>query len=562
MKVFQGINPLLFIIILTVIIYGNSLNNDFWAIDDPVVMNNPHIQHFTIQNLKDIFNPSFIIEEGTYYKPFVYLSFSLEYLVWKNNPFGYHLTNLIIFIISLVFIYLTLELLFKNTFIPFATTLLFAVHPVHSEAVLWISSRTHLLSALFCLISFYCFIRSAEITGNLRIFYYFLSLLNFVFALFSHPFSCVYAMLLLLYFYCFPVKLEKKYKITFILILFFIGSGCEFISFFFQHAQKWRLQTLEETGIIKNLFISVIVLGKYCKLLFWPVGLSAIYKINTDVNFLRIDFIVSLMLWVLLVCSILYSAVKDKELFFAFGWFIIFYIPVSHIFMPLIFNMADRYLYFPGAGIFLLCSILLYRLLKGKSRISMGSLLVVAVIIICLLSVMTYERTLVWKDSLTLCNDILSKYDIDIVYNHRGYIYNNKGEYEQAIDDFNRALSLNPELVEAYYNRGSAYFNKKDYDRAISDYTRAINLLPEYVMSINARGMAYLNTGEYNRAIADFTDALNIDPSCYEAYNNRAFAYYMNKEYDKALEDTKKIKEAGYNVDPNFLNILQKKANQ
>lgn len=192
----------------------------------------------------------------------------------------------------------------------------------------------------------------------------------------------------------------------------------------------------------------------------------------------------------------------------------------------------------------------------------MGFLLVVAVIIICLLSVMTYERTLVWKDSLTLCNDILSKYDIDIVYNHRGYIYNNKGEYDQAIDDFNRALSLNSELVEAYYNRGSAYFNKKDYDRAISDYTRAISLLPEYVMSINARGMAYLNIGEYNRAIADFTDALNIDPSCYEAYNNRAFAYYMNKEYDKALEDTKKIKEAGYNVDPNFLNILQKKANQ
>lgn len=562
MKVFHSLNPLLFIIILTVIIYGNSLNNDFWAIDDPVVINNPHIQHFTLQNLKDIFNPSFIIEEGTYYKPFVYLSFSLEYFVWKNNPFGYHLTNLIIFIISLVFIYLTLELLFKNTFIPFVTTLLFAVHPVHSEAVLWISSRTHLLSALFCLTSFYFFIRSAEITGNLRIFYYFLSLLNFVFALFSHPFSCVYAMLLLLYFYCFPVKLEKKYKIAFIIILFFIGAGCEFISFFFQHAQKWRLQTMEETGILKNLFISVIVLGKYCKLLFWPAGLSAIYKINTDVKFLRIDFIMSLLLWVLLVCSILYSAVKDKELFFASGWFIIFYIPVSHIFMPLIFNMADRYLYFPSVGIFLLFSILLYRFLKGKSKIIKNSLLTAAIIIICFLSFLTYERTLLWKDSMTLCNDILSKYDVDIVYNHRGYMYNNNGEYDKAINDFTHALSLNPELVEAYYNRGSAYFNKNDYDRAIRDFTHAINLKPDYVVSLNGRGMAYMKRGEYNRAIADFTTALKFEPSSYQLYSNRAFAYYMNKEYDKALEDAKKITEAGYNIDPTFLNILQKKAKQ
>ncbi len=561
MKVFQGVNPLLFIIILTIIIYGNSLNNDFWAIDDPVVINNPHIQNFNIQNLKDIFNPSFIIEEGTYYKPFVYLSFSLDYLIWKNNPFGYHLTNLIIFIITLVFLYFTLELLFKHTFISFVTTLLFAVHPVHSEAVLWISSRTHMLSALFCLISFYCFIRSAEITGNLRIFYYFLSLINFVFALFSHPFSCVYAMLVLLYFYCFPVKLEKKYKITFILILFFIGAGCEFISFFFQHAQKWRLQTMEETGIIKNLFVSVIVFGKYCKLLFWPAGLSAVYKINTEVNILRIDFIISLFLCILFICFVLYSAVKDKELFFASGWFIIFYIPVSHIFMPLIFNMADRYVYFPGTGIFLLFSILLYRFLKGKSPAVKGSLVIVAVIIICLLSLLTYERTLVWKDSLTMCNDILSKYDVDIVYNHRGYMYNNKGEYDTAIDDFNNAISLNPELVEAYYNRGSAYFNKNDYDRAIRDFTHAINLKPDYVVSLNGRGMAYMKRGEYNRAIADFTTALKVEPSSYQLYSNRAFAYYMNKEYDKALEDAKKITEAGYNMEPNFLNILQKKVN-
>ena len=98
-------------------------------------------------------------------------------------------------------------------------------------------------------------------------------------------------------------------------------------------------------------------------------------------------------------------------------------------------------------------------------------------------------------------------------YANRGWAYNDKGDYDRAIADFDRAIQLKPDYAEAYANRGWAYNNKGDYDRAIADFDRAIQLKPDYALAYANRGLAYNDKGDYDRAIADLKIAAGLIPA-------------------------------------------------
>lgn len=97
------------------------------------------------------------------------------------------------------------------------------------------------------------------------------------------------------------------------------------------------------------------------------------------------------------------------------------------------------------------------------------------------------------------------------------------------------SFAVEPSMdAEAYYNRGIAYDNKGEYDRAIADYNKALEINPRHAGAYNNRGLAYYSKGEYDHAIADYNKAIEINPRHAEAYNNRAVAYYYKGEYNKA----------------------------
>ena len=91
-----------------------------------------------------------------------------------------------------------------------------------------------------------------------------------------------------------------------------------------------------------------------------------------------------------------------------------------------------------------------------------------------------------------------------IAYVNRGSAYGEKGHYDRAIEDFNKAISINPNYAGAYNNRGNAYYKKGQYDRAIEDYNKAIALDPNDALAYTNRGAAYALKGVMGRAISDF----------------------------------------------------------
>ncbi|GHV79053.1 hypothetical protein AGMMS49944_08440 [Spirochaetia bacterium] len=98
-------------------------------------------------------------------------------------------------------------------------------------------------------------------------------------------------------------------------------------------------------------------------------------------------------------------------------------------------------------------------------------------------------------------------------YYDSGNGYYNRGEYEKAIEDYTRAINIDPNLAYAYCNRGNAYGENGDYEKAIADYTRAINIDPEYTLAYINRGEVYTHQGEYDSAIDDYIQALRLDPN-------------------------------------------------
>jgi tetratricopeptide (TPR) repeat protein len=119
----------------------------------------------------------------------------------------------------------------------------------------------------------------------------------------------------------------------------------------------------------------------------------------------------------------------------------------------------------------------------------------------------------------------------------RGDANKNQGNWDQAIDDYNEAIKIDPNSELAYNNRGLANYYKGSYDRAIADFNEALRLKSDYAEAYNNRGRAYYAKNDYDKAFADYTQAITLNSQFPFAYNNRAYVYLARKDYDSAFAD-------------------------
>ena len=132
-------------------------------------------------------------------------------------------------------------------------------------------------------------------------------------------------------------------------------------------------------------------------------------------------------------------------------------------------------------------------------------------------------------------------------YNNRGLAYARKGDFDEAIEDYNQAIELNPKSAVAYQNRGNIYFDQKDFDEAIEDYNQAIEYKtkldpPDLAGAYYNRGRIYARKANVDQAIVDLRKAIELNPKLDPsdlavAYNKRGLAYMDRDDLDKAIED-------------------------
>jgi Tfp pilus assembly protein PilF len=438
--------------------------------------------------------------------------------------------------------------LYDNKYISFITVFLFAVHPIHVEPVAWISGRTFLLITLFCLLSFYFFISFSRNISEHK--YFFLSLIFFIAAILTHPSGGVFPLILILYIYCFSSQLRTSSifnKIIYILPFFLAIFVLEVLLIFFLHAQSIRINLIKKFSFFNNIILSVNAFIEYYRLIFWPFKLSIVYPNEHIIPVNLLSFFFSIAFWIIIMLTFYIVSIKNKELFFPLGWFIIFYLPVSHLFFSINYFVADRYIYLPSLGIFLFLSLLINRFIKVKIRVIKFILIVCLIFVITVLSYLSWERTRVWKDDFTLWNDALKNYDAPMAYYNRGYFYFKTGKYNEAISDFNNAIRLETDDLRAYQNRGNSFYLKGDLLKAMDDYEYIIKKDPNFIKAYIGKGNIYLDRGDYEKAMKEYDKALKIDQNNLESYNGLGIIYSELKEYDKAINAFKKV----LSIDPN-----------
>lgn len=522
---------------ITFLVYLPSLNNGFVNWDDnEYIYQNPNIQSL---------HPAFFKWVSTavvsaHWHPLTMLSYALDYAVWGLNPLGYHLTNIILHALNTLLVFVLASRLIKcgtrlssftshpSYLIPsFITALLFGIHPLHVESVAWVSERKDVLYAFFFLLSLIYYLRYISSTQRDRTHYHF-SLAFFALSLLSKPMAVsLPAVLLILDYY--PLKrlkvdsLNGLRKIFVEKAPFFLLSILSAAVTISAQYSGGALVKIEATPIVMRCAVALHAYIFYLIKTILPQHLVPHYPFPTFITLLSFEYLFPMIVFTAATVYSLKSLKRNNLFSAAWLYHTITLFPVIGVFQVGNLSAADRYMYLPIIGPILIISLGVSYLLAwfSSKRACKGTTIFFLVLISAGLAVKTVKQISIWRDSITLWTYTINTLPDTsyTAYLSRGIANYDSGNALKAIKDYDMAIKLNPEYVEAYNNRGAAYFKLGEIEKALSDIKKVVALKPDDFDAYKNLGIIYTKLGMHPAAVESFSMALKINPNDSDAYN-------------------------------------------
>lgn len=522
---------LIYVLILSCVFlaYFNTLNNPFIWDDDALVVKSPLIKD--ANSLTRVFKSDLyygISSGSNFYRPIQTLSYIWDYYFCQLDPKGYHLTNIFLQSIVSFLVFILARNLFNQAAIPVATALLFAVSPIHTEAVSYISGRAEMLMGVFLLSSLLIFIKSQNRQSKFKIFFIFLSLVLFILGLLSKELSIVFPLAIFAYLFYF-----KRGRIA--SLPFFLISGVYIIL----RLSVFKFMTLRPPALVKfPLLIRLTVLPKviftYLKLLFLPVGLHMSRELVRPVGFFGIFIAWFVLGLIFLSCAYILKYKEERKITsFLFAWFLIFLLPQSGIF-PINAFVSEHFIYLSSISFFAGLSYLLFRFLRKRLFI----LCLILILISCVF--LTYARNLEWRNPQVFFKRIIQfSPDSFQAYNNLGLEYEKEGKFAEAIECYQKALKIMPDLLEAHSNLANIYFKLGRFNDAEKEYLIVEKTVPGIKAGEvqNNIGALYEMRGRLDLALVRYNRALNLDPSLGFSHFNIARIYLIQGKVELASEE-------------------------
>ncbi len=519
------------VLLATAFLYVPALNHQFtnWD-DDRQVTANPDIRDLSPQGIVRMFSSFYV----SLYQPLTSLSWAIEYRLFGLNPRVYHTVNVLLHLANILLVYVLVRSLSQNVGISVVTAALFAVHPLQVEVAAWVSSRSILLSSLFYLGAMIAYIAYAK-SGKLR--YFALGLVLFVPALLAKTTAATLPLVLLVI----DLYLERKVsrrticeKIPFFLLSVVFGCITMLARSGVSHVQDFALKY----SLVQRICIVCYSCLWYVGKLVFPAGLSVFYPFPGKTNgWLPVAFYLAPVLLIGLAVGIWYAGRYRRLLAFAALFMLTSLVLVVQIVPVSELMVCDRYAYLPCLGLFFLVGALGHRL-GSRNPSWMRAMLVAAALVLIAFGGLTCRRIGVWRDSMTLWNDFLSKrQDIWVAYLNRGLAEYEAGDRKAAIADFGATLRLNPKADKALNNRAAAYAALGDRPAALRDFDEAIRLNPADGSYLVNRGILKRDMGDFAGAVGDFDTVIELNPRNVRALCERADAYRMQGNWAKASAD-------------------------
>jgi protein O-mannosyl-transferase len=527
---------MLLIAALGFIIYAPSLNGKFIYDDRFLVRDNSYTKN--PMSLPKVFTQdigSGADEKYSFYRPLQIITYMADYSLWGLNVFGYHLTNIILHILAAFTIYWLVYLLFSNALLSALVGLLFVCHPMHTEAVSYISGRSDPLSLIFLVLTFILYIRQTRKDDPSD---YVLMVSSYILAILARENCMVLPLLLLAYHYAF------KEKIKFKLFIPILAIALAYIILRLT-ALKFLIRDLPiHTTSLQRLPGFFAALAGYAKVLFWPFGLHIEY--GAPVFGWKDPVVIYGILIFIALVALLLAKRRSKAVFFSTAWFFITILPVANIY-PINAYMAEHWLYLPCTGIFILmASGIIWLARKDRSHLA-AAIIVTAFILF--FSFITLKQNDYWKDPISFYSRTVKYVTNNAkLYNNLGDAYTAAGMDAEAEPCFKNAIALDGAYAGAYNNLGNIYFRAARYEDAFKLYKKSVELKPDFALGYNNLGNISVVTGKLEDALRYYSKVIELAPNNPGVYSNIGLVNKLAGRRDEAVRQLKKAIE----VNPDF----------
>ncbi|MDT8318481.1 MAG: tetratricopeptide repeat protein [bacterium] len=512
------------LLLVTIAVYGNTVMNGFTFDDGRAVVYNSDIRSWA--SFFDVVLTTRGVRMITY---------MLDYSLFGASPAGYHIHNILWQIVAVLLAYRLSLRLVKDERAAFIAAFIFAIHPLHVEAVANVSNRKEMICFVFFLSSVLSYINVISAVGHRKkILWGGLSVFFFLLAFRSKEIAVTIPAIFVFYELLFVEKDKRillhanlaRFKISLLVILLALSIS-KFAEYIFLNRNlyyfHYRLsgEFMEYTHILNNIFIVFIY---YLRHFFFPVNLLPDYFIPAQGSLLNLSFAFSFSCFVFYLYAIYQTYRANRVISFALLWFLVNYLVISPLNLG-IYPLCDRYLYLPSLGLCIVSGVVLSKMLtseKNKGKKVAGVAL---------------------SGLLTLCFAVL-------IVNYNSYWENNSVLW-------GRALKKNPESRIGRINLAVEYGNQGRFDLAEAQILKMGEMDPRDLVGKNAKMVlseAYYRRQDRDRAFEIYRSVVakvdHANPNITYPYIMK-FARFFKESgyYEEALKAYKILEESDYKLD-------------
>jgi len=538
----------LLLILATLAVYWPVKEYGFSSYDDShYIVENPHIQHgITLDGIRWAFSNGITTSiMPDLWIPVTYLSHMATIQFFGMNPAAHHLVNLGFHLLNTLLLFFLLLQMTRAKWQSAFVAILFAVHPLHVESVVWIVERKDVLSTFFWFLSLWAYIRYCQ-RPTLQM--YLLVCLTFILGLWSKTILVTLPFLFLLLDY-WPLgrlpldnmgtvwkRVREKLPLMALSVAF---TAIPIISL---PRQGMNVISAGQYSLLTRLGNALASYVSYLRKMFWPSDLAVFYPHPGY----------SLPAWqiggsfLLLVCvSILVLRARKKQPYLAVGWF--WYLGTLLPAMGLVPTgahlMADRYTYVPLIGIFIMIAWGAPELLAGlrqkRSLWIASSLIVVSAVMVSARQQLNH-----WRTNIALYEHAIRVTKNNFVaHNNLGTALKKQGEYSEAVAHFAEAVRIYPRYSDAHSNWGASLIKEGKFEEAKDHLNRALQITPNMADAHNNLGVIFKKKGNLKEAVAHYAEAVRLTSHDPESRNNLAIALSLQNKFPEAVEQFNEVLE-------------------
>src|ERR1700736_319938 len=520
----------IFLVAIVWAVFGQTFHHQFINYDDPLyVLDNAHVRAgLSWRGIAWAFTHV----HSQNWHPLTTISHMLDCQLFGVNPGAHHLVNVFWHSAAAVLLFILLARItdgpssprrvFDRTggiWLSCFVAAVFAIHPLRVESVAWIAERKDVLSGVFFMLTLIAY---AAYTRKRSLGRYLTTSIFLACGLMSKPMLITTPLILLLLDY-WPLKRFEGSTVSKLLIekvpLFALSIGSCVATLWAQNFALGSTEFLPLTWRITNAIFSYF---EYVRQMFWPVDLIPFY-VHPEGRVEMWRFLFAVIILVAVTSITWIRRRKNPYLVVGWFWYLIMLIPVIGIVQVGLQGHADRYTYLPQIGLDVALVWLIWDLAKSwrQQKIFLSG---VGVTVVGTLSILSWKQTTHWRDTEALWRHTLAVMpDSDVAHAGLGGILFVRGQIDESIDHYERALRLRDGNVAAHFGLGRALAAKQKTDAAIFHFQKALGIQPDYIAASNDLGVVFASKGEIKEAIAAWEQSLSFDPDNADAANNIAW---------------------------------------